>query len=230
MPWLVRAWPAVADLAVLAFFLLAQPVLVQRLRQPQAGNMVLVLAAFLAGCCGIYLIRCAQAAASTTPAPVWMGALLACSGIFTTVAAVQSAGWFERTSPLFALDMNRGRDSAVMIAGAIVWLVLAFLPLIALYAPPPHRPAASSQRGMLYGIGALLVNCLVAVTAAWWAALGLGEERLAWRVKLVAFLPVYAALALFYAPPRLLLIWALGDVASRWTFALCLGVYTWCIL
>lgn len=229
--WLARGWPALADMLVLAAFIVAQPGLELRLRHPQASNLVLVLSIYCASCCGIYLLRGTRRTAGTSAAavPAWIALLGVSCGMFTTIMALLSAGWFEPGSPLYALDMNRGRDTALMTAGAVMWLLLAFLPLLALYAEPLRLPTGAGQH-IVAGLGVMLVNCLIAVTAAWWAAQTAGADQLEPRYKLVAFLPVYAVLALFYAPPRLLLGWSAGDRSSLGSFAICLGVYAWRIL
>jgi hypothetical protein len=239
-------------LALLAVYLWV-PALAGRMARYGSWNAVIILAAYLAMCAGLFLARRLEMNPENAgPAAPGAGEERREDGAApaghdapsrrkTRLAVNPLAAWACWPFSLFVPVMmamaggffERGAAPIPAAAGVPVFILTMLLFPLLLYVPARPRVAyGGGAHRLLRSLSVLGVDAMMIVTAAFWEWQLKDAEPLsvAFAGKVLIFLVVYAVFLMFYAAPRLALL-SLED--SRWSMAsylVVLAVMVWRML
>jgi len=225
----------IIDGLALAAYFFCVPALAGQMARPGPWNAVLVLAAYLVMCAGIFLARQLEMNPENAgPAPA-DGAV---SAPKTRLAVNPLAAWTCWPFSLFVpvmMAMAGGylKPGAPPIPAAVgvpvIILAMLLFPLL-LYVPARPRVAYGGRaHRLLRSLSVLGVDAMMIVTAAFWEWQLKDAEpmQIALAGKILVFLLAYVVFLMLYAAPRLAL---LSFEDSRWSMAgylVILGVMVW---
>ena len=138
----------------------------------------------------------------------WLAFFAITFGIFITYAIAETAGFFTKLDSISGTI--EGKTALLVLAGFILWLVLAFLYMtMVLVKIKPYRSLSDSGTLLVEFLGILGVNLMILTLTAFWNSYFSGiepYEDLAIGGKILIFLFTYIFFLLFFAPPRMLFI------------------------
>jgi len=241
----------VLDAAVIAILLWGLPVIAVQLNARGWLTGALVLAAYLAMCLGLVLLKLVRpapapdpgetaekAAGDETPAKrpgeLATGCALGLSipfAAFVLVMLIDAAGVLSNEdSWLKQLNTGPAMDAVLSVAGILLFiLVFGLFPWVLLHKPRPRYDLLSPAGLICRAIGLIGANAMILATAAYWQAQLAGSEPMNMAIggRILLFIVVYPLFLAFYAPPRLALIGVDGDRWSLTGYLIALAVMIW---
>ncbi|MBN2081812.1 hypothetical protein JW859_06325 [bacterium] len=248
--WANRLISLVLDALAVAGLLWGLPAIATQLNSRGWLTGALVLAAYLAMCGGLLLLKLVRpipppeakpaeqpAGADQTasrPGELAAGWALGLSlpfAAFVLVMLVDAAGVLTNEDGwLTRLNTGPAMDTVLSVAGILLFiLVFGLFPWVLLYQPRPRHGLLSPAGLACRTAGLLGANVMILATAAYWQAQLADSEpmNMALGGRILLCIVVYPLFLAFYAPPRLALIGVDGDKWSLWGYLIALAVMIW---
>jgi len=202
--------PLVADLAALIALFAVFPLLGPRLAEPRGANALLLSAAFLAFCAGVFGLRRLQPVGGGEREWASRNGRAILAVIFAlamTTAIAWQLGFFRSSLQVDTRDLGEGGSASYFVFGPGAWLAFTMVYVLVLAFNVRQNVQAGSNRWtMLAALGLLATNGMLLLLSAQAAAM-LGKGTV--------WLPIiYFALLLLLAPPRLIFIDRAADFPS----------------
>jgi len=221
----------VADLMLFLAYMFFLPHLSAFFSQQSYVHGGMVALVYLIFCTAVVLIRKLPGADSKKSEyhRGWLGFFAITFGIFITYVIAETAGFFTKLDNF--QGTIEGKGALLVLAGFILWLLLAFLYMtVVLIKVKPHKSRSSSGTLVLEFLGILGVNAMILTLTAFWNSYFSGiepYEDLAIGGKILIFLFTYIFFLLFFAPPRMLFILKKRKRFIWLTFLLQTAYFVW---
>jgi hypothetical protein len=233
--WFNRLATPVVDLLTFAAYALLLKFIVNRFATQSASNMLLVTAAYLLMCAGIFIGKRLEPNPESELLPEKEGDQKVNTGkkegcmltlvlswpfaAFVIVMMLLTSGFFVEGSD-FGAKLEEFAGSSVLggIIFVIVFLVILLLfPLLLLSRRKPRWKYGTRAHTLLRMFSVAAVNSMVLVTIAYWEwEMGDTEPmEISLLGKILVFSLAYVFFLMFYAPPRLAL---LELEPNKWSF------------
>ena len=194
----------------------------------QGGVVILV---YLVFCASVILIRKLPGADSKNSENnrSWLTFFAVLFGVFITYMIAEATGFF---ASLDSLPNTIEWPAALLVmAGFLLWLVLAFLYMIMVQLKiKPYASLNNSGKLLAEFLGVLGINLMILTVTAFWNAYFSGiepYEGLAIGGKILIFVVTYIFFLLFFAPPRMLFLLNKSANFAWLTFLLQTGYFVW---
>jgi len=207
---LFRLIPAVADGAALLLYILLIPRMTGYFQNKSLVHAGLIGGIYILFCYSVLLIRKQPGppGGKSDPGRGTLGFFGLMFGISVTFMMAESGGLFERLQDMTGVTDTR--TSLLVLGGVLLWLILAFLYMLALILNvPPAMERPPGKSAAAEAVGLLGVNAMILITMGFWHSYFSGVEPyegLAWGGKILIFLLAYVFFMLFFAPPRMLFL------------------------
>lgn len=221
----------VADLMMLLSYVVFLPQLSAFFSQQSYFHGGVVTLVYLVFCASVVLIRKLPGTNSKKSeySRGWLAFFALNFGIFITYIIAESAGFFTRLDNL--PGTIEGKAALWVLAGFIVWLLLAFLYMaVVLVKIKPSVSQNNSGTFLFEFLGILGVNLMIVMVTAFWNGSFHGiepYEDLAMGGKILIFLVTYVFFLLFFAPPRMLFLLKKSNQYAWLSFFLQTGYFVW---
>lgn len=150
-------------------------------------------------------------------------------GIFITFIIAEAAGFFAKLDTV--TGTIEGKTALLVMAGFILWLLLAFLYMaVVLVKIKPYVSLSDSGTLVVEFLGILGVNVMILTVTAFWNSYFSGiepYEDLAMGGKILIFLVTYIFFLFFFAPPRMLFLLKKSNRFVWLTFLIQTGYIVW---
>ena len=172
------------------------------------GGVVFVV--YLIFCASVVLIRKLPGADSKKSEfnRGWLAFFAINFGVFITYVIAETAGFFKKLESI--QGTIEGKAALLVLAGFILWLLLAFLYMIVVLVKiKPYTSRSSSGILLVEFLSILGVNIMILTLTAFWNSYFSGIEPyddLAAGGKILIFLFTFIFFLIFFAPPRMLFI------------------------
>lgn len=224
-PWMV------ADLVMFLSYMLLLPKLSAFFSQKSFFHGGVVALVYLVFCASVVLIRKLPDADSKKAeySRGWLAFFALTFGIFVTCIIAETAGFFTSLDSL--PGTIEGKAALLVLAGFVLWLLLAFLEMIVVLVKiKPYISLSSSGILLIEFLGILSINLMILTVTAFWNAYFTGiepYEGLAIGGKILIFLVTYIFFLLFFAPPRMLFFFKKSNNFAWLTFLLQTAYFVW---
>ena len=221
----------VADLMMLLTYMVFLPHLSTFFSQKSYFHGGVVTLVYLIFCTSVVLIRKLPGANSKKSEyrRGWLAFFAVNFGVFITYIIAETAGFFTKLDSL--QGTIEGTVALFVLAGFILWLLLAFLYMIVVLVKiKPYISLSNSETLLVEFLGVLGVNVMILTVTAFWNAYFNGiepYEGLAIGGKILIFMVTYIFFLLFFAPPRMLFLLNKSANFAWLTFLLQTGYFVW---
>jgi hypothetical protein len=221
----------VADLMMVLSYLVFVPQLRAFFSQKSYFHGGVVTLVYLIFCASVVLIRKLPGADTkkTEYSRGWLAFFAVNFGIFFTYVIAETAGLFSSLDSL--PGTIEGTQALLVLAGFIIWLLLAFLYMVVVLVKiKPLIFLSNSGTLLVEFLGILGVNLMILTVTAFWNGYFNGiepYEDLAVGGKILIFLVSYIFFLLFFAPPRMIFLLKKSNNFSWLTFLIGTGYFVW---
>jgi hypothetical protein len=221
----------VADLMMLLSYMVFLPNLSAFFGQKSYFHGGLVTLVYIIFCASVVLIRKLPSVDSKRSdySRGWLAFFAVNFGIFISYVIAETAGFFSKLDSL--PGTIEGTVALLVLAGFILWLLLAFLYMIVVLVKiKPYKSLSNSGILQVEFLGILGINLMILTVTAFWNAYFKGiepYEGLAIGGKILIFLVTYIFFLLFFAPPRMLFLLKKSNNFTWLTFLLQTGYFVW---